>query len=151
MSNRKYFFGLIFIFMLVAGCKSENKGVSQMPLISKDLGVGPWQVVTYDDKKIYHETLALDGRSVTTRSESVYINNSSQFVYRDGTPILTYDGKYIYWNKDGWVINRHLQIVREDQVFVVEGKPMPVRTAMKLRDYHKGSRAVTLAGTDIGE
>lgn len=122
-----------------------------MPLINESLGDGPWQVVTYDDKKVTHETLALDGKSVTTRSETVYVSNKSQFVYRDGTPIQTHDGKYIYWNKDGWVINRHLQIVREDQVFVVEGKPMQVRTAMKLRDYHKGSRMVTLAGSGTVE
>lgn len=138
----------ITVFAL-AGCDKEMQGVSQYPMISDDLGNGPWQIVTYEGEKVYHETIALDGRDVAVRSESVYISNKSQFIYRDGTPITTYDGKYLYWNKDGLVINRLIQAVPEDQVFVINGKPMHVGTAMKLRDYHKPAPMVTLA--DIGK
>lgn len=150
MLSRKLILTVV-ITTFLAGCKAQQSGVSQIPLIDESLGEGPWQVVTYDNRKVFHETLALDGKTVTTRSETVYVSNKSQFVYRDGTPIQTHDGKYLYWNKDGWIINRFLQVVPEDQVFVVEGKPMPIRTAMKLRDYHQGSRMVTLAGSGKAE
>jgi hypothetical protein len=137
----------ITVFALTA-CEKQRQGVSKYPMILEDLGSGPWQIVTYEDEKVFHETIALDGRSVAVRSESVYISNKSQFIYRDGTPITTYDGKYLYWNKDGLVINRLIEVIPEDQVFVVNGKPMQVMTAMKLRDYHKPAPMVTLV--DIG-
>jgi len=140
----------ISVFALL-GCEESSQGISQYPMISDDLGNGPWQIVTYDGEKVYHETIALDGRGVAVRSESVYISNKSQFIYRDGTPITTYDGKYLYWNKDGLVINRLIQAVPEDQVFVVNGKPMHVGTAMQLRDYHAPAPMVTLAGIGKAE
>ncbi|MFA0809540.1 hypothetical protein [Microbulbifer epialgicus] len=135
--NCKRYTLLISLIAALTGCKKVTTSVSQYPMISSELGSGPWQVTTYEGKKILHETIALDGRSVAVRSESVYINNESKFVYRDGAPITTYDGKYIYWNVDGLLINRHLQVIPEDQVFIVDGKPMQRNTAILLRDYHK--------------
>lgn len=141
----------ILLALVLAGCNKEQRGVSQYPMITSEIGEGPWQVVTYEGDKILHETIALDGRSVVVRSESVYISNTSQFVYRDGTPITTYDGKFIYWNKDGLVINRNLTVVPEDQVFIVGGKPMHRNTAIRLRDFHQPAPMVTLVDIDKAE
>lgn len=142
---------VVALGVLLAGCGDEPRGVSQYPMISPDFGEGPWQVVTYQGDKILHETVALDNGHVVVRSESVYINNSSQFVYRDNTPIRAYDGGRLYWNRDGWVINRRLQIVPEDRIFVVNGRPMQPGTPMKLRDYHQPAPLLSFAAADVSE
>jgi len=104
-------------------------------MISAEEGKGPWQVVTYSGKKVTHDTIALDQKKISVKSRSVYLNHKSQFVYVDGTPIETYNGNYIYWNKDGYVINKNMSIVREDTIFLVDGISMHNNTAMKLKHF----------------
>lgn len=141
----------VLLILILPGCKEAPKGISHYPLITADMGAGPWQVVTYSDEKIIHETIQLDGRSVVVRSESVYISNKSQFVYRDGSPITNYKGQFIYWNIDGQVINKDLELVSEDQLFVVGGKPMRPNTPIRLRDLHQAAPLATLSGIEKAE
>jgi hypothetical protein len=147
----KSILGSVLLLSMLLGCKEAPKGISHYPLITEDMGAGPWQVVTYSGEKIIHETIQLDGRSVVVRSESVYISNKSQFVYRDGSPITNYKGEYLYWNVDGQVINRELKIISEDQVFIVGGKPMKPNTPIQIRDLHQAAPLATLSGIDKAE
>lgn len=149
MIKGKLAFLLALAIFLLPGCGNDRPGISRYRMINTAIGIGPWQIVTYEGDKVYHETIALEGGGVVVQSRSVYVSSKSQFIYKDGTPITTYDGKYLYWNDEGWVINRNIEIVSEEQVFIVNGKPMPPQTAMRLRDYHKPAPMVTLA--DIGK
>lgn len=151
MSVRRLMLVVFVSTVTLTACDNKSFDISQYPMLPDNLGSGPWQIVTYAGDKVFHETLKFSGRNIAKESETVYISNSSQFIYRDGTPITTYDGKYLYWNKDGFVINRLRQMIPEDQVFVVNGKPMHVGTAMRLRDYHQPAPIVTLAGYDKAE
>lgn len=125
------FFALFFA--LIAGCQDNSPQVSAYPMINEGLGEGPWQVVTYEGDKVLHETINLDGASIVVRSESVYVDSKSQFVYRDGTPVKTYDGASVYWNNAGQIINRELQVIPEDQLFVVNKRPMARNMALRVR------------------
>lgn len=140
---------LVSLTLALSGCGEEVNTVNNYPMITGEFEGGPWQIVTYGDDKIYHEKVVLGDEGVSTQSYTVYINNKSQFIYLDGTPITTYEGHKIYWNNDGQIINRYSQVIPEDQIFVVNDKPMPINTAIRLRDYNKQARDITLAG--IGE
>lgn len=127
---------LLIILCITAGCGGKAQvGVNSFPMVDKSFGDGPWQLVTYDDDKIFYEEVLLENKNIKVSSKSVYISNKSQFVYKDGTPIQTYSGNYLYWNKQGYVINKELQIIPEDLLFIVSGKPMPRNTPIKLRNY----------------
>jgi len=135
--NTRLIFGVIV--MLLFGCGEKNNGTSSFPMPLTGLGEGPWQIETWNGDKVVHETIALDGDGVVVRSQSVYIDKSSRFVYRDGAPIKTYNGNHLYWNKDGFVINKALTIIFEDEIFIVNGKPMKPRTAMRLKGFNSKS------------
>ena len=129
------FIGIVITILLLAGCEQEKTSYRNIPMVTADFGEGPWQLVTYKDQKIMFEAVVLDENRTVTRSESVYINNKSQLVFRDGKPIKNYRGEYLYWNKEGRFINKDLRIIREDILFVVNGRPMIPNTPIKIRDY----------------
>ena len=132
---------------LVTACSDNSFQVSTYPLITDAVGVGPWQVITYDDELVMKDKVVLDGLAFKTRSEPVYINSKSQFVYRDGRAIRDYMGNRIYWNDQGFIINKNVQILPENVVFSLNGSPLPVGTPLKLRGY---SQPVELASS-IGD
>lgn len=128
--------GLLYLVMLLVGCGDDApETTSHLRMVDERLGEGPWQVVTYDGKRVTRDTVALDGDDVVVRSSSVYVNKDSQFTLRDGTPIKIFTGDEIYWNSEGDVITRKLQRVPEYLVFSLEGKPLPEKTALTLHDY----------------
>lgn len=129
-------FGMLCLTAVLAGCGNDAaEPTSQLRMVDERLGEGPWQVVTYDGKRVTRDTVALDGGDVVVRSSSVYVNKESQFTLRDGTPIKIFTGDEIYWNSEGNVITRKLQRVPEYLVFSLEGKPLPENTALTLHDY----------------
>lgn len=128
--------GLLYLVTLLVGCGDDApETTSHLRMVDERLGEGPWQVVTYDGKRVTRDTVALDGGDVVIRSSSVYVNKESQFTLRDGTPIKIFTGDEIYWNSEGDVITRKLQRVPEYLVFSLEGRPLPENTALTLQDY----------------
>ena len=106
-------------------------------MLSAAVGKGPWQVVTYDDEAVMRDTSALDGDQIVSRSEPVYINNESKFIYRDGSPVKSFSGDNLYWNEQGYIINRHLHVIPEESVFALNNQPLPNGTPLKLRGYNR--------------
>ncbi len=105
------------------------------PVISEHDGRGPWQVITYSGDEVKQQLVHLDAKDISTRSESVYLSNKSQFIYRNGEPIKAFGGNLFYWDDRGNIINQQYQIIPEDEIFVVNGRPMPKRTAMMLKNF----------------
>lgn len=129
-------FGLLCLVTLLVGCGNDiPEPTTHLRMVDERLGEGPWQVVTYDGKRVTRDTVALDGGNVVIRTSSVYVNKESQFTLRDGTPIKIFTGDDIFWNSEGDIITRKLQKVPEYLVFSLEGKPLPENTALTLHDY----------------
>lgn len=127
---------LLIFAALIVGCGNDSAQTnSHLRMVDERLGEGPWQVVTYDGKRVTRDTVALDAGDVVIRTSSVYVNSDSQFILRDGTPIKIFTGDEIYWNSEGDVVTRKLQRVPEYLVFSLEGKPLPENTALTLHDY----------------
>lgn len=131
--------------LFLPGCTERQQAVSNIPMIDRRLSGERWQLITYQKEKITHETAVLENGKIIVKTEAVYVDKKSQFVYQNGKPITTYNGEYIYWNRDGQIINKHLKVISEDQVFIVNGKPMKSHSAMRLRDLHKPTPIVAFA------
>lgn len=131
--------GLLSVFLAgvvtLSGCGGEKQTVSNIPMITEAVGVGPWQLVTYHDERVMKETVHIDDGRFATRTEPVYINNKSQVIFRNGERIRDFDGGFLYWNDNGNFINMDLHVISESLVFSANGKPLPVGTALKLRGY----------------
>lgn len=122
--------------MLLAACGEQQNGtVSNVRMVNGSMGEGPWQVVTYKGDRVTRDTVVLDEGEVVIRSASVYVNNKSQFVLMDGTPITIFTGDKIYWNAEGHVITSKMKKVPEYLVFSVNGEPVAKDTALTLFDY----------------
>lgn len=141
---RKILLAIATTAFMLSGCEQRvSEGVAT-PMITADyldFGIGepPWQVVTYDGDKveIIVSYLKEEGDlKLTNENRSVYVNEKSQFVLKDGSRITAYTGNFIYWNKDGYIINRELQIMPKPLVFTVNSRPMQEGTPMMLRHYY---------------
>lgn len=122
--------------IILAACgEQKNTSVSNVRMVNASMGEGPWQVVTYKGDRVTRDTVVLDDGEVSIRSASVYVNNKSQFVLMDGTPITIFTGDKIYWNAEGQVITSKMKRVQEYLVFSVNGDPVAKNTALTLFDY----------------
>ncbi len=127
---------LCVITTILAACgEQKTTMVSNVRMINASMGEGPWLVVTYKGDRVTRDTVALDEGEITIRSSSVYVNNKSQFVLMDGTPIKIFTGDSIYWNAAGEVITSKMSRVPEYLVFSVNGGPVAKNTALTLFDY----------------
>jgi len=127
---------LVCTFFLVA-CQEEKRTISGVPMFHESLGApmkgGPWPVTTYDDEKIKFSLRVLrDGKEYTDR-RTVYINKDSQFVFKDGKPIITFDGRPMYWNSQGYIVNDKLQKINESLVFELNSKPLKDGTPLEIQ------------------
>jgi hypothetical protein len=121
------------LVLLLPGCAEPVQPASFIPMVKKPSGQGPWQVVTYDNERIIHDDVKLlDGRIEQT-AQTVYIAHNSQYVYKNGDPIVTYANDTLYWHSHGEIVNQAMKVIPEFAVFKVKDNPMPRHTAMMLK------------------
>jgi hypothetical protein len=110
---------VISILTLVIGCSDKGGYVSNLPMLA-NLDYDNkriWLVTDYNSKPITHYTVEFENSRVKTKSNQVYVNQHSQFVMKDGTPITDFEGNYLYWNEQGYVINKHIKVIDKARLF----------------------------------
>jgi len=121
----------IFTILLLIGCSEGLPPGYDVPAeVPKHLGDGPWQVISYEGESIIKEVVELQDGQFFTLKRSVYLDDRSRFVFKDGNPILSPRGLEMYWNENGNIIDENLNLVYEDEVFVVSGKPLSIGAAL---------------------
>lgn len=120
----------------IQGCSFGEKVISTYPMMSEADGEGPWKLGTYELKEIYFKSMALEGLTIKTKEHEVFVNNKSQLIKKDGSPIRMANGKAIYWNNEGQIIDTSFQQIDESRLFTMGGRPLPTDTALTIMDFY---------------
>lgn len=119
---------------------------SQLPMVIFKDKTALYQLVTYDNQPITALIIKLKPK-FHQAFHKVYLNYRSQFVYKDGRPIIYMD-EPIFWNKEGDVVDYNYHVINEGNIFYVDERAMKHGTAMTLLElksiakatYHKSLR-----------
>lgn len=103
-------------FILTA-CNSQTTTLSNLPAIPKAEGEGPWRVVTYEGEPIKKDVLSFSDIGLAIDNKDVYLSTGSQFVFKSGDAIKTFDNKNIFLNIQGIVIDSNLNAISKDHLF----------------------------------
>lgn len=128
---------LLPLVAILTGCLQSHQPVSTIPMIQGELkhfGMPPWQLVNYDNEKLLHGAMVVVDNELVKEEKTVYINEKSQFTYKDGTRITSGSGNYLYWNNNGQIITKNLKVIPKDMVFSVAGRPMRSNEPIKLKN-----------------
>jgi hypothetical protein len=119
---------------------------SELPMVVFKDKSALYQVVTYDNQAITALVIKLKPK-FRQAFHKVFLNYRSQFVYKDGQPII-YREEPIFWNREGNVVDYNYQVINEANLFYVNESAMKHGTAMTLLElksiakakYHKSLR-----------
>ena len=113
----------ILSFIVLAGCSpSENiSSIAMPPPLDEE---GPFQLISYDGSRIEKHVFILDGKQIIALPKAVYMDRNGRIVFKDRSPIKTFDGHDIYWNEQGIFISSVGEILSKRNLFSIGGKPM---------------------------
>lgn len=127
------------LLIVLAGCsKTSSISIVTMPTPK---GTGPWQVVTYDEKRVEREVVGMIDNKVVSEAKAVYVDSNGRFVFKDGSAILTYRGEQMYWNSQGLILSDSGRLVEKEEVFSLDSKPLNSNVAMLYLDSLRNGRA----------
>ena len=120
-------------FIVLAGCSpSENiSSIAMPPPLDEE---GPFQLITYDGSRIEKHVFILDGKQIIALPKAVYKDRNGRIVFKDSSPIKTFNGHDIYWNEQGIFISSVGEILSKRNLFTIGGKPMEKSDAMMFKD-----------------
>ena len=120
-------------FIVLAGCSpSENiSSIAMPPPLDEE---GPFQLITYDGSRIEKHVFILDGKQIIALPKAVYMDRNGRIVFKDSSPIKTFNGHDIYWNEQGIFISSVGEILSKRNLFTIGGKPMEKSDTIMFKD-----------------
>ena len=79
---------------------------------------GPFQLISYDGSRIEKHVFILDGKQIIALPKAVYMDRNGRIVFKDRSPIKTFDGHDIYWNEQGIFISSVGEILSKRNLFL---------------------------------
>ncbi|MBD3587235.1 hypothetical protein HHX48_15960 [Salinimonas sp. HHU 13199] len=123
----------LFLAVTALGCVPENSisTISMSPPFGSE---GPWQLITYDEKRLEREVVKFENGETFAIAKAVYMNRYGKIVFKDGSPILTIDGDELYWNDQGLFLTSAGHITKKSRYFSIDGKPVSDSIPLMFRD-----------------
>lgn len=130
---------LFALTILISACSEKLTVVYDVMPVPP--GKGPFQLSTYNEERVEREIIIFENGKPYSQTKAVYLDMNGRFVFKDGSPILTYKGEAIYWNTQGIIIADSYRIVDEDELFSIAGKPLVNGTPMLFTEMLNNGRA----------
>lgn len=128
---------LIFLAVLF-GCSKEGgvESAEYYPMLKYDIKRN-LRLVTYDNSPVYASVTRLEGLDVKEEHIPVFVSESSQLLFEDGSPVVDREGYLVFWAKNGEFINTDYRVIDKGDLFIVNGKRLENTTALMLRELWK--------------